>query len=129
MTTSFDSPDAVRSALSTQKYIVSDEISTIVFLAQKLDKPLLAEGPAGMGRTELAKAISGATGCELIHLQCYEGLDESKALYEWEYSKDDLWLRPNLSARILHFYRFNIRYLMRWGWSARLPRRWRRFAS
>lgn len=91
MTLSFDSPDTVRSALSTQKYIVSDEISTIVFLAQKLGKPLLAEGPAGVGKTELAKAIAGATGCELIRLQCYEGLDESKALYEWEYSKQLLY--------------------------------------
>jgi len=91
MAPSFDSPDAVQSALSTQQYIVSDEISTIVFLAQKLGKPLLAEGPAGVGKTELAKAIAGATGCELIRLQCYEGLDESKALYEWEYSKQLLY--------------------------------------
>lgn len=91
MTLSFDSPEMVRSALSTQKYIVSDEISTIVFLAQKLGKPLLAEGPAGVGKTELAKAIARATGCELIRLQCYEGLDESKALYEWEYSKQLLY--------------------------------------
>jgi|SRR5271157_3111871 len=91
MTPSFDSPDMVRSALSTQNYIVSDEISTIVFLAQKLGKPLLAEGPAGVGKTELAKAIAGATGYELIRLQCYEGLDESKALYEWEYSKQLLY--------------------------------------
>jgi MoxR-like ATPase len=87
----FDSPDAVRSALSTQKYIVSDEIATIVFLAQKLGKPLLAEGPAGVGKTELAKAIAGASGRELIRLQCYEGLDESKALYEWEYAKQLLY--------------------------------------
>jgi len=91
MSNSFDSSDEVRSALSTQKYIVSDEIATIVYLAGKLGKPLLAEGPAGVGKTELAKAIAGATGRELIRLQCYEGLDESKALYEWEYSKQLLY--------------------------------------
>ncbi len=91
MTNSFVSTDAVKSALSAQKYIASDEIATIVYLAQKLEKPLLTEGPAGVGKTELAKAIAGATGRELIRLQCYEGLDESKALYEWEYSKQLLY--------------------------------------
>src|SRR5512137_3000660 len=91
MTTPFDSTGSVKSALSKQNYIASDEISTIVFLAQKLGKPLLTEGPAGVGKTELAKAIAGATGRELIRLQCYEGLDESKALYEWEYSKQLLY--------------------------------------
>ena len=91
MTTLFDSTRNVKSELNKQKYIASDEIATIVFLAQKLGKPLLAEGPAGVGKTELAKAIAGATGRELIRLQCYEGLDESKALYEWEYSKQLLY--------------------------------------
>lgn len=91
MTTLFDSTKTVKSELNKQKYIASDEIATIVFLAQKLGKPLLAEGPAGVGKTELAKAIAGATGRELIRLQCYEGLDESKALYEWEYSKQLLY--------------------------------------
>src|SRR5574339_1131899 len=87
----FESTRTVKSELNKQKYIASDEISTIVFLAQKLGKPLLTEGPAGVGKTELAKAIAGATGRELIRLQCYEGLDESKALYEWEYSKQLLY--------------------------------------
>jgi MoxR-like ATPase len=87
----FKSTDAVKSELSAQKYIPSDEIATIVYLAQKLGKPLLTEGPAGVGKTELAKAIAGATGRELIRLQCYEGLDESKSLYEWEYSKQLLY--------------------------------------
>ncbi|HEX2698128.1 MAG TPA: MoxR family ATPase, partial [Anaerolineales bacterium] len=91
MSNPFSSTDAVKSSLGGQKYIASDEISTIVYLAQKLGKPLLTEGPAGVGKTELAKAIAGATGCELIRLQCYEGLDESKALYEWEYSKQLLY--------------------------------------
>jgi MoxR-like ATPase len=91
MNNPFTSTDAVKSALSAQKYIPSDEIAMIVYLAQKLGKPLLTEGPAGVGKTELAKAISGATGYELIRLQCYEGLDESKSLYEWEYSKQLLY--------------------------------------
>lgn len=91
MTTFFESPPSVKAELSKQKYIASEEIATIVYLAQKLGKPLLAEGPAGVGKTELAKAIAGAAGRELIRLQCYEGLDESKALYEWEYSKQLLY--------------------------------------
>jgi len=91
MSNIFDSTEAVRSSLSAQKYIASDEVTTIVYLAQKLGKPLLVEGPAGVGKTELAKAIAGAAQRELIRLQCYEGLDESKALYEWEYSKQLLY--------------------------------------
>ncbi len=91
MTNNFASSSSVKTALNAQKYIASDEISTIVYLAEKLGKPLLTEGPAGVGKTELAKAISAATGCRLIRLQCYEGLDESKALYEWEYSKQLLY--------------------------------------
>ena len=91
MTDLFESTGTVKSELNRQKYIASNEISTIVYLAQKLGKPLLTEGPAGVGKTELAKAIAGGTGRELIRLQCYEGLDESKALYEWEYSKQLLY--------------------------------------
>ncbi|MBI2759403.1 MAG: MoxR family ATPase [Chloroflexi bacterium] len=91
MSNPFDSTTSIKSALSKQKYIASDEIATIVYLSQKLGKPLLVEGPAGVGKTELAKAVSGAAGRELIRLQCYEGLDESKSLYEWEYSKQLLY--------------------------------------
>lgn len=91
MNNPFDTTNSVKSSLNGQKYIASNEISTIVYLAQKLGKPLLTEGPAGVGKTELAKAIAGSTGRELIRLQCYEGLDESKALYEWEYSKQLLY--------------------------------------
>jgi MoxR-like ATPase len=81
----------VRRLLGTQQYIASEEIGTVVYLAQELCKPILAEGPAGVGKTELAKAWAGALGRPLIRLQCYEGLDESKALYEWEYAKQMLY--------------------------------------
>lgn len=87
----FHSAIELKQALSGQQYIASDEIATIMFLSQQLGKPLLVEGPAGVGKTELAKAISGATKRELIRLQCYEGLDETKALYEWEYAKQLLY--------------------------------------
>ena len=90
-TRSFVSTQDVKTGLSEQQYIAGDEIGTIVYLSQELGKPLLVEGPAGVGKTELAKAVSGATGRELIRLQCYEGLDETKALYEWEYAKQLLY--------------------------------------
>jgi MoxR-like ATPase len=88
---SFSSPLEVKKALRTEEYIASDEISTILYLSQQLGKPLLTEGPAGVGKTELAKAIARATDSQLIRLQCYEGLDETKALYEWEYAKQLLY--------------------------------------
>jgi MoxR-like ATPase len=87
----FSSAQEVKSTLGEQEYIARDEIATIVYLSQQLGKPLLTEGPAGVGKTELAKAVAGATGRELIRLQCYEGLDETKALYEWEYAKQLLY--------------------------------------
>ncbi len=87
----FATMNDVRSSLSDQQYIATDDIATVVFLAEKLGKPLLAEGPAGVGKTELAKAWASANGRELIRLQCYEGLDETKALYEWEYAKQMLY--------------------------------------
>ncbi|HZW02863.1 MAG TPA: MoxR family ATPase [Anaerolineaceae bacterium] len=87
----FQNTEGVKRALNEQQYIPSDEIATILFLSQRLGKPLLTEGPAGVGKTELAKAVAGATDRELIRLQCYEGLDESKALYEWEYAKQLLY--------------------------------------
>jgi MoxR-like ATPase len=81
----------VKVGLATQNYIATDEIATVVYLMEKLGKPALVEGPAGVGKTELAKAWAETTGKRLIRLQCYEGLDESKALYEWEYAKQMLY--------------------------------------
>jgi MoxR-like ATPase len=81
----------VRDELAAQQYIASETIATTLFLASKLEKPILAEGPAGTGKTELAKACAAATGRELIRLQCYEGIDEARALYEWEYAKQLLY--------------------------------------
>ncbi len=82
--------DAIKK-LESQKYITSREIATTVYLALKLEKPVLVEGPAGVGKTELAKCIASALNIELIRMQCYEGLDEAKALYEWEYAKQLLY--------------------------------------
>ncbi len=81
----------VRECLTEQQYIASEEIATVLYLAEQLGKPVLAEGPAGVGKTELGKAWAAITGRELIRLQCYEGLDETKALYEWEYAKQMLY--------------------------------------
>jgi MoxR-like ATPase len=77
--------------LSETGYLPSREIATSVFLADRLEKPILVEGPAGVGKTELARAFAAASGRTLVRLQCYEGLDESKALYEWEYAKQLLY--------------------------------------
>ena len=87
----FESVEQVLEKLSKEHYIADKNIATVVFLADKLEKPVLVEGPAGVGKTELAKVVANATGRRLIRLQCYEGLDEAKALYEWEYSKQLLY--------------------------------------
>lgn len=87
----FTSIENVIRRFSEQRYICNQRIATVVYLATHLRKPILVEGPAGVGKTELAKVISGATGCHLVRLQCYEGLDEAKALYEWEYAKQLLY--------------------------------------
>ena len=87
----FESVESVQQQLANRNYICDSNIATVVFLAQRLEKPVLIEGPAGVGKTELAKAVAAATQSQLIRLQCYEGLDEAKALYEWEYSKQLLY--------------------------------------
>ena len=79
--------DGVQDELEAAGYLASDAIATTVFLAERLGKPLLVEGPAGVGKTELAKAVARAHGARLIRLQCYEGVDEARALYEWNHAK------------------------------------------
>jgi MoxR-like ATPase len=87
----FKSVEHVRTELEKADYICSKTIATVVFLAQATQKPVLVEGPAGVGKTELSKAVARSLERELIRLQCYEGLDETKALYEWEYAKQLLY--------------------------------------
>jgi len=83
----FSSPTDARERLGGQGYLADAATATTTFLAGALGKPLLVEGPAGVGKTELAKAVATATGAGLVRLQCYEGLDEARALYEWNYKK------------------------------------------
>lgn len=87
----FPSIDDVIHRFAEQRYICNRRIATVVYLATHLEKPILIEGPAGVGKTELAKVVAGALNLNLIRLQCYEGLDEAKALYEWEYAKQLLY--------------------------------------
>jgi MoxR-like ATPase len=87
----FRSVDDVITGLGEQKYICNKNVATVVYLGTTLQKPILVEGPAGVGKTELGKVLADALGMELIRLQCYEGLDEAKALYEWEYAKQLLY--------------------------------------
>jgi MoxR-like ATPase len=95
LTPQFASVADVTERLSAAGYLTDDAIATTVFLADRLGKPLLVEGPAGVGKTELAKAVAEATGSELIRLQCYEGLDEARALYEWNYKKQLLRIQAS----------------------------------
>ncbi len=95
---SFASVDDVRTRLEAAGYLTDAAIATTVFLADRLGKPLLIEGPAGVGKTELAKAVTTATGAEMIRLQCYEGLDEARALYEWNYKKQLLRIQASGDA-------------------------------
>jgi MoxR-like ATPase len=87
----FSSVEEVQRRLNEQGYICGKNIATVVYLAATLKKPVLVEGPAGVGKTELAKVVARALGMPMIRLQCYEGLDETKALYEWEYAKQLLY--------------------------------------
>jgi MoxR-like ATPase len=97
----FQSVKALKEALRGARYLVNDDVATVIYLAERLGKPLLIEGPAGVGKTEMSKALAEAMDTELIRLQCYEGLDEAKALYEWQYAKQMLYtqvLRDRVSA-------------------------------
>jgi MoxR-like ATPase len=92
----FEGPDRVAEALASVDYLADDRIAQVVFLAEMLSKPVLVEGPAGVGKTELAKAMAAVTGRDLVRLQCYEGLDEAKALYEWNYKKQLLRIQADV---------------------------------
>ena len=94
----FESVQQVRDALRDVQYLADDGIAGIAYLADRLQKPILVEGPAGTGKTQLAKSVAEITGAKLIRLQCYEGLDESKALYEWNYKKQLLRIQTEKGA-------------------------------
>jgi MoxR-like ATPase len=94
----FESVAAVREGLRSVDYLADEGIAGVVYLADRLQKPVLVEGPAGTGKTELAKSVARATDSRLIRLQCYEGLDESKALYEWNYKKQLLRIQAERNA-------------------------------
>ncbi|MFV1999372.1 MAG: AAA family ATPase, partial [Acidimicrobiia bacterium] len=98
MSVPWRSPTDVHEALAHTGYLADERIAQVVFLAERLDKPILAEGPAGVGKTALAIALAEATGRDLVRLQCYEGLDEAKALYEWDYHKQLLRLQADEGA-------------------------------
>jgi MoxR-like ATPase len=98
VTTQFASVQDVRNGLRQVNYLADDGIAGVVYLAQKLGKPVLIEGPAGTGKTQLAKSVAELTSARLIRLQCYEGLDESKALYEWNYKKQLLRIQADKSS-------------------------------
>jgi MoxR-like ATPase len=91
----FDSADEAAKRLAEAGYLADQATATTTYLAGALEKPLLVEGPAGVGKTELAKAIARATGADLVRLQCYEGLDEARALYEWNYKKQLLRIQAS----------------------------------
>ena len=95
MSTRFQTPGEVGDALKAVSYLADDRIAQVIFLAEALGKPVLVEGPAGVGKTELAKALAAIYERRLIRLQCYEGLDESKALYEWNYKKQLLRIQAD----------------------------------
>lgn len=100
-----ESIEAVGAGLARAGYISSPRTATAIYLAHHLHKPVLVEGPAGVGKTELAKAMAASFGLPLVRLQCYEGLDESKALYEWKYGKQLLYtqlLKDHLGERLRH---------------------------
>jgi MoxR-like ATPase len=94
----FDDVEDVRARLADAGYLADEAIATTVFLADRLSKPLLVEGPAGVGKTELAKAVAVALGAGLVRLQCYEGLDEARALYEWNYKRQLLRIQAAQTA-------------------------------
>ena len=98
----FTSATEAGERLASVRYLADDQAAVTIYLADQLSKPMLCEGPAGVGKTELAKAVAEATGRRLIRLQCYEGLDEAKALYEWNYKKQLLRIQADAGERDWH---------------------------
>jgi MoxR-like ATPase len=107
-TLSFDSPAAVQEALAGERYLADRGLSVAVFLATALEQPLLLEGEAGVGKTEVAKALAGAVGARLIRLQCHEGIDIHHALYDWDYPRQLLHLRAGADEEL-----YSERFLLR----------------
>jgi MoxR-like ATPase len=105
-----DSPEAVREALAGERYLADQGLSTAVYLAVTLEQPLLLEGEAGVGKTEVAKALGAATGARLIRLQCHEGIDLHHALYDWDYPRQLLRLRADAASEEALY---SERYLLR----------------
>ncbi|MCF8570644.1 MoxR family ATPase [Gordonia sp. HY002] len=102
----FETSADLARALESEGYLIDDDLATVVHLATILDRPLLLEGSAGVGKTELAKALAAASGRELIRLQCYEGLDDSRALYEWDYARQLLhvqMLRDRIGTELAEY--------------------------
>ncbi|WP_419912919.1 AAA family ATPase [Candidatus Poriferisodalis sp.] len=100
--TMFGDLSGVREGLAKVEYLADDGIASVVYLAERLGKPVLIEGPAGTGKTELAKSVAAMSGARLIRLQCYEGLDEAKALYEWNYKKQLLRIQADRGVDAEH---------------------------
>ncbi|MGZ5301422.1 MAG: AAA family ATPase, partial [Actinomycetota bacterium] len=98
----FANPAEVAEQLAAVGYLADQQAAVTVYVADRLSKPVLCEGPAGVGKTELAKALAEATGRSLIRLQCYEGLDEAKAIYEWNYKKQLLRIQTDAGERDWH---------------------------
>jgi MoxR-like ATPase len=98
----FSSPAEITQRLAAVSYLADEAVAMTVYLADRLEKPILCEGPAGVGKTALGKALAAITGCRLTRLQCYEGLDEAKALYEWNYKKQLLRIQADSDQRDWH---------------------------
>ena len=98
----FSSPAEIKQRLAAVSYLADEAVAMTVYLADRLEKPILCEGPAGVGKTALGKAIAAITGHRLTRLQCYEGLDEAKALYEWNYKKQLLRIQADSDQRDWH---------------------------
>jgi MoxR-like ATPase len=104
----FESPEALARALAAERYLVDEGLATVVYLALRLNKPLLLEGEPGVGKTELAKALAAVAEVPLLRLQCYDGIDVTRALYDWDYARQLLHLRAGAEGEL-----YSERFLLR----------------